>query len=217
MINLGDMWDMASMSSYDRGRKSTFGRTFQKDLDAGLEFDDRLWAPIRRAKRKKPRGVFIEGNHEYRLKRAIDIQPELEGLLSFSNFDLRRNYSDIVEYKGNTPGSIEIDGITYTHYAVSGVMGRPIGGEHPGYSLITKQFKSITCGHIHTFNHTTRTDATGKRVHGLVAGVFQDYDASWAGEVNKLWSRGLVIKREVENGNYDIEWVSLERLKKEYS
>jgi hypothetical protein len=47
--------------------------------------------------------------------------------------------------------------------------------------------------------------------------VYQDYKSEWAGEVNKLWWRGVVIKRNVENGAYDPEWVSIERLKREYS
>lgn len=216
LVNLGDMWDMPSMASYDKGRKSFQGKTFKADIDAGLEFDDRLWAPIRAAKKKRPMSVFIEGNHEYRLKRAIDLQPELDGVISFNDFDLRRNYDEVVEYQGGTPGIIEVDGITYCHYAVSGVMGRPIGGEHPAYSLLSKQFKSVTQGHIHVFNHCTRTTIDGRRIHGLVAGVYQDYDSDWAGEINKLWSRGIVIKRGVENGDYDLEWISLKRLKEAY-
>lgn len=216
LVNLGDMWDMSSMASYDKGRKSFQGRTFKKDIEAGLEFDDRMWAPIRRAKKKRPYSIFIEGNHEYRLKRAIDLQPELEGVISFDDFDLRRNYDEIVEYTGGTPGITEIDGITYCHYAVSGVMGRPIGGEHPAYSLLSKQFKSVTQGHIHVFNHCTRTTIDGRRIHGLVAGVYQDYDSSWAGEINKLWSRGVVIKRDVHEGDYDLEWISIRRLKEAY-
>lgn len=207
---------MPSMASYDKGRKSFQGKTFKADIDAGLEFDDRLWAPIRAAKKKRPMSVFIEGNHEYRLKRAIDLQPELDGVISFNDFDLRRNYDEVVEYQGGTPGIIEVDGITYCHYAVSGVMGRPIGGEHPAYSLLSKQFKSVTQGHIHVFNHCTRTTIDGRRIHGLVAGVYQDYDSDWAGEINKLWSRGIVIKRGVENGDYDLEWISLKRLKEAY-
>lgn len=216
VVNLGDMWDMSSMSSYDRGRKSTFGRTFQRDIDAGLDFDERLWDPVRKAKKKKPRAIFIEGNHEFRLKRAIDLQPELEGLLSFNNFDLNKNYNDIVEYQGNTPGMIEIDGVTYCHYSISGVMGRPIGGEHPAYSLLTKQFTSVTCGHLHTLDFSTRVMPNGHRINGLVAGCFQDYNSGWAGEINRLWSRGLVIKREVEGGNYNFQWVTINELKKEY-
>lgn len=215
-INLGDMWDLPSLSSYDKGKAKFFGRAYKKDLDAGLEFDDRMWGPLRKSKKKKPRSIFIEGNHEERLKRVLDHQPELEGTIGFEDFDLSRNYHEVIQYNGQTPGTIEVDGIVYAHYFVTGVSGKNVSGEHPAYSLLTKQFQSATCGHIHTYDHCVRTDATGRRLNGLVAGVFQDYDSPWAGEINRLWSRGLVVKRQVENGNYDLQWISIEALKKEY-
>jgi hypothetical protein len=43
-----------------------------------------------------------------------------------------------------------------------------------------------------------------------------DYDADWAGQSGKMWSKGIVIKRDVEGGMYDMEYVSMERLKKIY-
>ena len=52
VVNLGDMWDLPSMSGYDKGKKSFWGRTYKKDIEAGLEFDDRLWHPIRKAKKR---------------------------------------------------------------------------------------------------------------------------------------------------------------------
>ena len=209
VVNLGDMFDMASMSGYDKGKKSFHGRSFRADLDAGLEFDERMWAPIRAAKKKRPYSVFLEGNHEFRLKKMLDMQPELEGTVGFDDFGLKRNYHEIVEYEGNTPGIVEIDGINYAHYFVSGVMGRPAGGENPGTALLLKQFASCTCGHIHVADYSVRTDPHGKRLHGLVAGVYQDYNSPWAGEVNKIWSRGVVIKHNVFNGDYDFQWVSI--------
>lgn len=216
VVNLGDMFDMPSMSGYDKGKASFHGRAYKKDIDAGLDFDDRMWYYIRKAKKKKPYSIFLEGNHEHRLKKLLDLQPELEGTVGFEDFDLERNYDEVVHYRGQTPGCTEVDGVTYAHYFVSGVMGRPIGGEHPGYSLLTKQFSSLTCGHIHVYDHSVRTTVSGKRIHGLVAGVYQDYDSGWAGEVNRLWSRGVVIKRNVEDGNYDLQWVSIDSLKAEY-
>lgn len=216
VVNLGDMFDMPSMSGYDKGKKSFFGRSYHKDLEAGLEFDERMWAPIRKAKKKRPDAYFLEGNHEFRLKKLLDMQPELEGTVSFNDFDLNRNYDEVIEYEGNTPGIITVDGINYSHYFVSGVMGRPIGGEHPAYSLITKEFTSCTCGHIHVGDYAIRTTANGKKLHGLVAGVYQDYDSSWAGEVNKLWWRGLALKTNVEDGNYDLQLISIDALRKEY-
>lgn len=216
VVNLGDMWDLPSFSSYDKGRAKFHGRSYRKDLDAGLEFDDRLWGPLKKAKKKRPLRVFLEGNHEERMKRALDISPELDGVISFKDFQLDKNYDEVVEYQGNTPGIITIDGVSYAHYFISGVMARNVGGEHPAYSIITKQFHSATCGHIHTFDYAIRTSAIGKKIHGLVAGVYQDYQSPWAGEVNQLWNRGLVIKRGVENGSYDLEWVGINRLKEIY-
>lgn len=216
VVNLGDLWDMPSMSSYEKGTKSFQGRTFRQDLNAGLEFDERLWAPVRKAKKRRPEAAFLEGNHEFRLKKALDLQPELEGVISFKDFNLDRNYSHIVEYEGRTPGVIEIDGVHYAHYFISGVMGRPIGGEHPAYSLLTKEFTSCTCGHIHVMDFAERTTVGGKKIFGVIAGVYQDYDSSWAGEVNKLWARGIVVKRNVWEGQYDFQWISLDSLKKEY-
>lgn len=217
VVNLGDQWDFPSLSEYDRGKKSYWGRAYADDLNAGLDFSERMWEPIRKLKRKRPYSVFLEGNHEERIKRLLQIQPELEGTVGFGDLDLKRNYHDIVEYAGRTPGSIVIDGIIYCHYSISGIMGRPIGGEHPGYSLLTKQFQSVTCGHIHTADWCTRVTMDGKRIHGLVAGVYQDYWSDWAGDINHLWWRGLVIKRNVDGkGNYDPEFVSLSRLHEEY-
>ena len=216
VVNLGDMWDNPSMAGYDKGKKSFWGNTYHRDIVAGCEFDDRMWSPIRKAKKRLPYSVFLEGNHEFRLKRALEVQPELDGTISFNDFDLNRNYNNIVEYSGNTPGIIEIDGIHYAHYFVSGVMARAISGERPAYGLLTKEFTSCTSGHIHTFDYCVRTNASGRKIMGLVAGVYQDYESSWAGEVNKLWHRGITIKRGVENGCYDMEFVSIERLREVY-
>lgn len=217
VVNLGDMWDLPSLSGYDVGKKSFHGRSYKKDLEAGLDFDERLWHYIKKAKKKRPRRVFIEGNHEYRLKKAVDMQyQELDEVIGFKDFDLNRNYDDIVEYEGSTPGIINIDNIHYAHYFVSGVMGRPLGGEHPAYSLLTKHFTSCTAGHIHVFDHSIRTTVSGKKIVGCVAGVYQDYDSGWAGEVNKLWWRGVVVKRNVEDGYYDLEQISIDSLRREY-
>lgn len=217
VINLGDQWDFPSLSSYDKGKASFHGKSFQKDLNAGLEFSERMFAPIKRAKKKKPFSVFLVGNHEQRIERVLEQHSELEGTIGYDKLDLERYYDEVIHYRGQTPGIIDIDGILYGHYFVTGVSGRGVSGEHPAYSLLTKHFQSCTMGHTHTFDYSVRTDGSGRRIHGLVAGVYQHYDSPWAGNMCHLWSRGVVIKREVENGDYNIQWVSLKELQKEYS
>lgn len=216
VVNIGDMFDFPSLSSYEKGKKSFWGKMYKADLNAGLDFDERLWAPVRQAKRKQPFKVFVEGNHENRLKRLLQVQPELEGTVGFKDLDLKRNYDEIVEYTGyDTPGMIEIDGILYSHFVITGVSGKAIAAQHLAYNLLQKKHQSVTVGHNHTFSFDIQN--TGKRtIQGLCCGTMQNYVPDWAGEIASLWSHGVVMKHNVENGTYDLEWISLDRLKKEY-
>ena len=175
-----------------------------------------MWAPWKKSKKKKPLAIFLEGNHEERQRRLLEQQSELEGTIGFNDFELDRYYDDIIRYKGSTPGVIDIDGILYAHYFVTGVSGRGVSGEHPAFSLISKHFKSASMGHVHTFDYSVRTDGSGRRINGLVGGCYLDYDLDWAGTINSLWSRGVTIKRNVSQGQYDLQWISLENLKDEY-
>ena len=216
VINMGDHFDMPSLSGYDKGTKGFEGRRFVKDIASGIEAHERMWEPVKRTKKKLPYRVVLEGNHEQRLKRAVNSAPELDGAISFSQYQFDLWYDDVVEYDGGTPGVINIDGINYAHFFISGVMGRPISGEHPAYSLLSKQYVSCTAGHLHTTDYCVRHTAQGKTIHGLVAGVYQDYTSGWAGKANELWWRGVVVKRCVDAGTYDPEWISIDRLRQEY-
>jgi hypothetical protein len=216
VVNIGDCWDMPSLSSYDRGRRSFQGRSYRADIDAGLDFNERLWSRVTRRKKKLPRTVFLEGNHEHRIHRAIDLQPELDGAIGYSDLNLSEWYDDIILYEGSTPGHIEIDGVTYAHYFISGVAGRPVGGEHPATSLITKKLSSATQGHLHLADWSTRMALSGNPIMGCFVGSYLDYQTDWAGVISNLWWNGVVIKRNVENGCYDPEFVSLSRIRKEY-
>ena len=219
VINLGDAADMASLSTFDKGKASFHGSNYERDIESHLDFQDRMWYPSRKAKKKQPHKIVLEGNHEHRIKRAIELSPELQGDrfgVSFKDLAFKDYYHEVVEYTGQTPGIISVDGISYAHFFISGVMGRPIGGEHHASSLITKNFTSCTCGHSHLADWSVRTSTTGKKVMGCVAGVYQDYESKWAGRVNDLWWGGVVIKRNVEDGVYDPEFVSIEQLRKEY-
>jgi len=219
VVNIGDAADMSSLSSYDKGKASFHGQSYERDIEAHLDFQERLWAPIKRSKKKQPYKVVLEGNHEHRIKRVLDLNPEYSGDrfgVSFKDLDFHSYYNEVVEYKGQTPGIYTIDGVSYAHYFISGLMGRAIGGEHHAYSLIAKNFTSCTCGHSHTADWAVRTDTGGKKIMGLVAGAYQDYHSGWAGHVNDLWWSGVVVKRHVEDGRYDPQFISIEALRKEY-
>jgi len=91
IVCIGDFADMESLSSYDKGKKSFEGRSYQKDIWAAREAMDALLTPLFKynadrikwsKKQYKPRMVLTLGNHENRINRAVDMQRELEGLMS---------------------------------------------------------------------------------------------------------------------------------------
>jgi hypothetical protein len=139
VINMGDAADLPSLSSFDKGKASFHGRNYEKDINSHLDFQDRMWAPMKKSKKKQPLRVVLEGNHEHRIKRVLESDPHLEGGkfgVSFKDLAFDDYYHEVVEYQGQTPGIYTCDGIDYAHYFISGVMGRPVGGEHHAASLI---------------------------------------------------------------------------------
>jgi hypothetical protein len=217
VVSLGDVCDFESLCSYDKGRKSFQGRTYKADIDAHSDFQDRLWSVVRKAKKRLPRRITLIGNHEQRITRAIEVQPELEGTISYDDLELDYFYDDVVPYEGATPGTINVDGVTYAHYLVSGVSGRPISGEHLAYSLLSKHHASVVVGHNHTFDYCIRSVVNGRRIQAVCAGVFQEHKAAFAGEAQKLWWPGLIVLDSVEDGTFNLRQVSMDALRKEYS
>jgi Calcineurin-like phosphoesterase len=219
LVNMGDACDLPSLSGYDKGKASFNGASYQKDIEAHLDFQERMWAPIKTAKRKKPHSIILWGNHENRLNKVLEYEPQLRGDkfgLSPKNFEFEEYYHEVVPYEGQTPGIYNLDGVLFSHYFVSGLMGRPIGGVNHAASLISKNHCSSVAAHSHTFDFSVVSKADGGTVMGLVCGVYQDYESKWAGTVNNLWQSGVAILKDFEGGRWDLEWVGIKRMKALY-
>lgn len=217
VINMGDAADMHSISSYDKGSRSFVGRTYKKDIDAHLEFQSRWWDPVKARKRKLPHRVFLEGNHEHRIERVLDMHHELEGSIGFKDLDLDRYYDEIIRYNGSNPGIYNIGGVNFAHYFVAGISGRPTSGDSPARLMINKFGDTSIQAHNHLFDHATRKNVFGRRFHAMTVGCYQDYINEWAGQSGNYWTAGVLVLRGVENGDFGHQWIPLEHLKKEYS
>lgn len=210
VVDIGDWYDMASLCSYDRGTRGFHGRRYQADIAAGVEAQDRLLLPLRKRKKRLPRFIRCLGNHEHRIIRAIDREPELlEGTIGLS--DLQSKEYKWEEYPFLQ--AVEVDGVNYAHYFVSGVMGRPVSSAR---AMLNHQNASCVMGHAHTFDYATKTNVRGQAFHGVICGVFQDYTPEFASATDYMWRRGVLILHNVEDGNFDIEWISMDRLKGMY-
>jgi len=212
VVDIGDWFDMPSLCSYDKGKRGFENRRYHLDIAKGVEAQDRLLGPIKKLRRKTPRRIRCLGNHEHRINRVLDLDPILDGTISTRDFQSKEYGFEEYPFLE----VVDVDGIQYSHYFASGIMGRPIGGISIGASIISKQLQSSTQGHSHLFDHAVRVRGDGRRIHGLSCGVFQDYVPDFAKAIARYWSSGVVIKHGVEKGDYDLEWVSMKRLKKLY-
>lgn len=214
VVCIGDWADMPSLCSYDKGTKGFEGRRYKADIDSAIKAQELMFIPIKAAKKKLPRFVMTTGNHDYaRINRAIEKDAILDGTISVSDLQ----YEDFGWETYDFLEPVEIDGVYYSHYFPTGVMGRATSGEHQAYTLLTKQFVSCTQGHTHTRDFAERTAPDGRRLMGMVTGCYIDRKHEYAGEANKMWWSGVVIKRDVHQGQYDFEFVGYDRIKKEYS
>lgn len=77
IVCLGDFLDFDCISSHNLGNlREISGKTIEKDYDCGNEILDR-WQKIC----PKAKIVMIEGNHEYRIERYLDANPQMEGMI----------------------------------------------------------------------------------------------------------------------------------------
>ena len=221
IINIGDMADMKSLAHYDQGTRSAEGRRYKDDIAAVNDALSKLMAPIyeynkkqKKLKRKQytPRLVFCMGNHEERIVRAANEDPKFYGTIGLEDIKLEEHGWEVVPFC--EPAII--DDIAYAHYAPSGVMMRPIGGVNHARRLLATQYMSSTVGHSHLRDFSEQSNSGGRKFNGLVVGCYFEHHEGWAKNANKMYWRGIVLKKNVVEGTYDPEFISIEELKEEY-
>lgn len=219
IVHIGDHWDMPSLSSYDKGKKSMEGRRVMKDIVAGQDAMDRLLSPLRtlQAKQKQnkkkvysPRMVFTVGNHEERILRHVNNNPELDGHLGLEELGLEEMGWEV----HNFLEPVIIDGIMYAHYFYNPMSGRPYGGTVN--NKLNKVKTSFTMGHQQGIQIANETNNAGTKMWGLVAGSFYKHHENYIGpQGNDHW-RGVVMKHNVKDGDYSPCIVDIDYLIKRY-
>lgn len=223
VVCMGDFGDMGSLSSYDRGKRAFEGRRYRLDIEAvhdalkrinkPLEDYNRQKKSIRKAQRSLPIKKMLYGNHDmYRIERAINASPELEGVLDVK--DLRYEEYGWQTYPFKQP--VEIEGIWLNHYFPSGVKGEAISGFAVANSLLQKNFASSIVGHSHLFDYAIRKRPDGQSIIGLSTGWFGE-KPTYEDATESLWWSGLIYLRDVKSGVFDIEQYSMERIKRLYA
>ncbi len=214
VVDIGDFADMASLSSYDKGKRSFEGRRYKKDVASAIEARQMITTYAMKGSPKTTL-VALEGNHEHRIWRATQDSPELEGVISVEDLQIRpmgwRFFPFLAPYQKA--------GFTFQHYFTTGILGKAQAGENPALNLIRKQVQSCVMGHTHLFDYAERRTVSGKKFQGFVAGCYLD-PLQWedyAGPANKFWWRGILLLENAKDG-YAESWkrIDIGTLMKEY-
>ena len=218
IIHLGDHADMPSLSSYDVGKKSFEGRRYKADIAAAAQGMELLLAPIQehnydmskqRRKQYKPRMVLTLGNHEQRILKAVNNDAKLEGVLSTDDLKYEAYGWEVFPFLE----VVVIGGVAFSHYFVSGPLGRPVGS---AALTLSKKHMSTVCGHRQGLDVAMAYSADGRRLTSICAGSCYSHEEDYLGpQGNKHW-KGILMLHSVNNGEFDLVTVPLKYLEEKY-
>jgi hypothetical protein len=176
VVCLGDLFDMPSLSAYDKGKISFNSRRYIADIDAGNAALFNFWQIINKGQKKYPkwkcRFIITLGNHEFRINKAIEFMPpELQGLMDlhqpdFTGFDVVAPFLK----------PVIINGVAFVHY-------------------LANEFS-----HKQVLDYAEKQTLDGKRIMGLIVGACYYHDESYKGHQNNRHFRGTVYLRNVYAG-----------------
>jgi hypothetical protein len=152
--------------------------------------------------------VFLRGNHEHRLTRAVQSNPMLEGLMTYEHLNLK----DWEVHEFLKP--VFINGVGFSHYWPVGAMGRPASSASV---LVNKLHMSCVAGHQQSKQIAYGKRADGKAICGIIAGSYYLHDEDYMDQLSNTHWRGLLVMNEVEDGQFDELFLSINYLKAKYN
>ena len=218
IVNIGDFADMESLSSYDQGKKSFEGRRYRSDIEASHAAMSELFRPLavwqdqqRRNKKKlyEPELHLTLGNHENRINRAVNDDPKLDGTIGINDLQYESWGWQVHPFLE----VINLQGISFSHYFVSGTAGRPASTAN---AQLNKTHNSCIAGHQQGLQIATGKRADGTLLTSVIAGSFYLHSEDYLGaQGNNHW-RGALMLHGCENGQFDLNLLPMRYLQEKY-
>ncbi len=215
IIQIGDLGDFTSLSSYDKGKASAENRRLSKDWDAFRTAVDVLMTPWAGKVGYNPRLVYTEGNHEYRTSRYKEANPELDTL------------PDPVAYMKSCGWEAypflevaKVEGCQVSHLFPRSLQGRvsaaglKYGAPSPEHQ-IRANMASCIAGHRPGYAHGTFS-TQDKQYHSIIAGSCYTHKEGWMGPNQDNSWMGVVVLNQLKRGEFDPCPVRLSYLKGRY-
>jgi hypothetical protein len=215
IFNMGDWFDMPSLSSYDKGTKAFEGRRYNDDIRYGNDGINRFELELSDDPRYTPDKHALIGNHEVRIERVSKYSPEFAGKVSYADMDWKDCGWKVHAYQK----PVVVKGIAFAHNIRNPGSDREMSGENLAANIVKKKHMSCVVAHNHKRGFFEHTTLTGKKIIGLVAGCYLDPNQveEYAGEDQKGWWSGLILLHGMKDGYYDPEFIGVEEVRKLYS
>ena len=149
VVDGGDFDDLPSLCGHESNDTWTgkFKPAFQCDLEAAQEARQALDETINIVTCKH----VTLGNHEHRLWRFEDSNPEVHGMMQHAYMGILERYGWNATAYGDY---LTIHGVDFTHVPMNG-MNRPIGGKNPCVGISRDSIKDVCFGHTHALGLVT--------------------------------------------------------------
>lgn len=208
IVCAGDLGDFNSISKYRDGALKAEDRRLSKDWDCFRWAADAITCG-------KGRHIFIEGNHEDRVRRyreqhyENDMLPDPCGYMKSLGWEVYP-YMTVAR----------VDGVAYSHLFARNNQGRVTAtseryGAASAASMVRANGESCTAGHRQGLEWAVVP--SGKRLHhGLIAGSFYLHDEGYLTPQGNTYWRGIVHKKNVKNGEYTPTFWSINDLRRTY-
>jgi len=210
IVNIGDHYDMPSLSSYDKGKASAEGRRFVDDLNAGNNGLELLNLAMHKDPTYNPRKVFCKGNHEHRIDRYVEDNPELIGVIGTELLPLEAYGWEVHDFLH----PVEIEDIYFVHYLANPMTGKPYSGT--ASSILKTVGKSFVVGHKQVLDITIRPTIDGRQQIGIINGACYPFEEKYKGVFGNVHYRGITVLTEVKEGFGLPSFVSLDYMKEKY-
>lgn len=206
IVCLGDFADLPSLSSHSLALEKE-GKRYRDDIESAKTAMAQLTAFRAKAKNYNPRMHMTLGNHEHRINRAVADNPALYGALSIDDLEYERFGWKVHPFLK----VIKIDGVESSHYFVSGPMGRPVSS---AAAMLRERQSSCIQGHVQKFDLAVHPKT---RKTAIMAGVGYLHDEVFLSPQGNDCRRQIVVLNEVKDGRFDMMFVSMDFLLRQYT
>jgi len=213
IVQLGDLWDMPSLSSYDTGKKSAEGKRLTADIKAGCDIAD----AITTAAPSSCKLIYTEGNHEYRIKRYENDNASLAGSL-FSPTDYMFGLGwDAYEFLEVAMHS----GISFSHFFPRTSKGTTTAassrnGPASARAMVLANMTTCIAGHkqgLDTYMHCLQD----RTYRGIIAGSCYSHNEGYHSPQGHTYWRGvLCLDNVTKKGDFDLREISMQNMLHKY-